>query len=241
MTKTELKFILEISWGSCSEGFFFHITKEIVGKCLSHGNFPLGWLVVWGFPVFLYFGFVLERTGILNFKYSHTQECVTFGVLATDSSLFSAKSQERELLKGSGVSIHTWPFAFPVNLLHGGEPGPPRVPDAVREGRGEHLLRAASPPQLAPVQRQWGRDHLQPLGHHRDTQVPAHLGSGSALGGGFGNRQAQPPGRVTNLSSGALCCVFNHLFCGKQKLIAIPLNCCSAANTVLGGNRTGRW
>ncbi|XP_036163309.1 beta-ureidopropionase isoform X2 [Myotis myotis] len=57
-----------------------------------------------------------------------------------------------------------------VHLLHGGEPGPPRVPDAVREDRGEHLLRAAPPPQLVHVQRQRGRHHLQPLGHHRGTQ-----------------------------------------------------------------------
>ncbi len=48
---------------------------------------------------------------------------------------------------------------------------------ARRSHRGEHLLRATPPAQLAHVRREWGRDRLQPVRHRGDAQVRAFLQS----------------------------------------------------------------
>lgn len=58
-----------------------------------------------------------------------------------------------------------------VHVLHGGKHGTHCVPDTVWEDSHQYLLRASPPSQLVHVQPERSRNHFQPFGNCRSSQV----------------------------------------------------------------------
>lgn len=147
---------------------------------------PRASLLMWclGFR-FGFFFFIFSLSGLKFWSLESYQEC-PFGRMG-DAFIFLSSLRKGKLGSSEHLSAA---LCLPVHVLHGGKPGPPRVPDPVRADRRQHLLRAAPPPQLADVQHQRGRNHLQPLRHHRSAQVTRPKGLGGGPGAGFRGAEA---------------------------------------------------